>query len=159
MTIPVGIIPFSLLTFIVPLAVSLISRRNGVLLVVAYLLIGGIGFPVFANWQAGWAVFAGPTGGYLIGLLVFPWLISGWEKDKNVWLSLTIRLLGSGILQLVVGALWLGQVLNLPVNNTFMVGVMPFVVVMILKTVSMVFVVQLLSNKSILKSVLSMITG
>lgn len=159
MTIPLGIIPFSLQTFIVPLVVSMLSRRNGLLLVSAYLILGGIGLPVFANWQSGWGVFAGPTGGYLIGLLFFPLIIGSWEKSTRPWSSITFRLVVAGVLQLFVGTWWLGQLLHLTWGNALNVGFMPFLVVMILKTVCVIFCVQLLSNRTALKSMMSTFVG
>ena len=45
------------------------GSRLGAATVLAYLLEGGMGLPVFAGGGAGWATLAGPTGGYLIGFL------------------------------------------------------------------------------------------
>lgn len=145
-SIPLGIVPFSLQTFIIPLAVSLLSRRNGVLLVVAYLILGGFGLPVFANLSSGWAVFAGPTGGYLVGMLVFP-LVLGIGSKPRVWQTLTLKVVLAALIQLLVGAIWLGAVLNLSVMQALMAGVLPFLLAMLMKSGLVVGIVVMLQDR------------
>lgn len=62
-------IPMTLQSLVVVLMPILVGWRRGVLLVCAYLLLGGIGAPVFAGGTSGWNRFAGTTGGFL---LAFP---------------------------------------------------------------------------------------
>ncbi len=68
LTVP-SVVPFTLQTFGVALAVGLLGIKSGLLSVVAYFLLGLIGLPVFAGMQGGIGVLLGPTGGYLIGFL------------------------------------------------------------------------------------------
>lgn len=145
LSIPLGIVPFSMQTFIIPLAVCLLSRRNGVMLVMGYLLIGGIGVPVFANWSSGWAVFAGPTGGYLFGMLVFPLMLG--SKSSHSWQTLSLKVLFAAVLQLVIGALWLGAVLQLSMPQALMVGVLPFLLALLMKSGLVVAVVVMLQRR------------
>ncbi len=51
------------------------GSRLGAATLLAYLVEGGMGLPVFAGGGAGWATLAGPTGGYLIGFLVAAFLL------------------------------------------------------------------------------------
>ena len=51
------------------------GSRLGAATLLAYLVEGGMGLPVFANGGAGWAYLAGPTGGYLIGFLVAAFIL------------------------------------------------------------------------------------
>lgn len=64
-----GGVPTTLQTFGVLLAGAVLGARRGFLAVALYLLMGFAGLPVFANGGAGPAVFAGGTGGYLLGFL------------------------------------------------------------------------------------------
>ncbi len=61
------------------LMVLLIGMAYGPVLgattIIAYLLEGGIGLPVFAGGAAGWPVLAGFTGGYLIGFVPAAFLV------------------------------------------------------------------------------------
>lgn len=151
-TIPLGIVPLTLQTFIVPLAVCLLSRRNGLLLVVAYLLLGGFGLPVFAGWHGGWASLAGPTGGYLLGLLVFPIVIGLGKSGPNKWGGLALKVFSAAILQLVIGAVWLGQILHLSVSQALMVGVVPFILALVVKSALVVAAIRVLSRQTALNS-------
>ena len=61
------VIPFSMQTFAVFLALNFLGGRNGIWAIAVYLLMGLIGVPVFANGTSGISVLLGPTGGYMIG--------------------------------------------------------------------------------------------
>ncbi len=62
-------VPFTLQTFAVFAAVCILGGRDAALAVLVYLLIGGIGVPVFAGFKGGPGVLFGATGGYLWGFL------------------------------------------------------------------------------------------
>lgn len=64
-----GPVPITLQTFAVLLAGAVLGAKRGALAVGLYLLIGGIGFPVFAGGASGFGVFLGGSGGYLLGFL------------------------------------------------------------------------------------------
>ena len=67
--IPLYPVPVTGQTLVVLLIGMAYGSRLGAATVLAYLLEGGMGLPVFAGGGAGWATLAGPTGGYLIGFL------------------------------------------------------------------------------------------
>ena len=46
------------------------SARLGAATLALYALQGAIGLPVFANFMGGYAVLAGPTGGYIFGFML-----------------------------------------------------------------------------------------
>lgn len=73
------IVPFTLQTFAVFLALGLLGGKRGTLAVLVYLLIGAVGLPVFSHFGGGLGVLLGVTGGYLIGFLMSGlvyWLIT-----------------------------------------------------------------------------------
>lgn len=63
------VVPFTLQTFAVFCAVSLLGGRKGFFSILVYLLIGAIGIPVYAEFSAGAGVLFGMTGGYMLGFL------------------------------------------------------------------------------------------
>lgn len=74
--IPTGTaVPITLQTFAVALAGALLGPVRGFLAVALYLLLGGIGLPVFADHTSGFAKLAGISGGYLIAFPVAAALI------------------------------------------------------------------------------------
>lgn len=63
--IPIGAVPISCSLIAVYLTGLLLTPKLAVLSQTVYLLLGAVGVPVFANFGAGIARLAGPTGGYL----------------------------------------------------------------------------------------------
>lgn len=82
LSVPVGPVPIAMANFAVSLAAWLLGPRYGALSVAVYLLLGGVGVPVFAGYSAGAAVLFGPTGGYLIGYLAQA-LLGGWAVERS----------------------------------------------------------------------------
>lgn len=68
-TVPLGPVPLTGQSFGVMLAGALLGPRLGAVSVLAYLLLGLVGLPVFAGGNAGLGVLFGPTGGYLWGFV------------------------------------------------------------------------------------------
>ncbi len=62
-------VPFTLQTFAVFCAVGLLGGRNSLFAILAYLLIGATGVPVFAGPSGGVGIIFGTTGGYMIGFI------------------------------------------------------------------------------------------
>lgn len=82
----IGPVPITLQSLAVILAGAVLGPWRGGLVVLLYLLLGGLGLPVFAGGGRGWASFAGPSGGYLLsfplvatlcGALVWRWMPAG----------------------------------------------------------------------------------
>lgn len=73
-------VPFTLQTMGVFLAVGILGGRRGTLAVLVYLLLGGVGIPVFAGFSGGIGILLSNTGGYLAGFLLSALLMWGIEK-------------------------------------------------------------------------------
>ena len=74
-------IPFTMQTFAICLISSLYGLKLGIWTVLAYILLGSAGLPVFAGFSGGPAALIGVTGGYLIGFL-FTALVVGYASDR-----------------------------------------------------------------------------
>ena len=64
--LPLGPVPITLQSLAVILCGALLGPWRGGLVALAYLLLGGLGAPVFAGGAAGWQTFAAPSAGYLL---------------------------------------------------------------------------------------------
>ena len=73
--IPLYPVPVTGQTLVVLMIGMAYGSRLGAATLLAYLVEGGMGLPVFAGGGAGWATLAGPTGGYLIGFLVAAFIL------------------------------------------------------------------------------------
>ena len=62
----IGPVPITLQSLAVILAGAVLGPWRGGLVVLVYLLLGGLGVPVFAGGAAGWQTFAAPSAGYLL---------------------------------------------------------------------------------------------
>lgn len=87
-------IPFTLQTFAVFLIISLLDLKEATLTILAYLLLGCIGLPVFAGFGSGISSLVGPTGGFLISFILMPavnFLLSKlFKNDKLKFIPLII---------------------------------------------------------------------
>lgn len=80
--VPFWPVPMTLQTLAVLMLGALYGARLAGATVLAYLAEGAVGLPVFAS-GAGLAYMAGPTGGYLLGLLAAAVLV-GWAADRGL---------------------------------------------------------------------------
>ncbi len=110
-TIPVKPVPFTLQTMMVLLSGAFLGPKKGAYSQLAYLAMGVIGLPVFAqipDSSVGIARLFGPTGGYLLSYPLAAF-VAGYlvEKNKN-YLNFVFSMFAAVLLILVIGALYLG---------------------------------------------------
>lgn len=89
-------VPFTLQTFAIFATVAILGFGRGTIAVLAYIVLGAVGVPVFAGFSGGPSVLLGTTGGYIIGF-VFSALITGGIMKafgKKVWVMAIAMLLG-----------------------------------------------------------------
>ncbi len=105
--IPIGPVPVSLATFAVYFAAASTGWKRGTAAVTLFLLIGGLGLPVFSGFQGGLHKLIGPTGGYLIGYIPCAFL-TGFIADrleKHRWAYPLGMIAGTAVLYLM-GTAW-----------------------------------------------------
>src|SRR5438105_6246866 len=84
--IPLWPVPMTMQTYVILVIAMAYGTRLGVATVMAYLIAGAIGLPVFAGTPekgAGVPYMLGPTGGYLLGFLVSSFLMG--ELARRGW--------------------------------------------------------------------------
>lgn len=89
-------IPFTLQTFAVFLAVSVLGGKRGTLAVFVYVLLGAIGVPVFAEFTGGLGIILGNTGGYIVGFIfsaLVMWMVES-LFGRKVWVQGISMVLG-----------------------------------------------------------------
>lgn len=80
---PFGIsVPISAQTLGVMLAGSILGARRGSLAVLTFLLLVAAGLPLLAGGRGGLGVFAGPSGGFLVGFVVGAY-VTGWLVERR----------------------------------------------------------------------------
>ena len=101
------IIPFTLQTFAVFLAVSVLGGKRGTLAVFIYVLLGAIGVPVFAEFTGGIDIILRNTGGYIIGFIFSALVMWLMEKlfGRKLWVQGVSMVLGLIVLY-AFGTAW-----------------------------------------------------
>ncbi len=123
--VPFWPVPMTMQTFAVLVIGMTCGARLGVATVLAYLLQGALGLPVFAG-GAGLAYMTGPTGGYLLGFVLGA-ALTGWlaERgfDRSPARTVLAMLLGDAVI-LTLGVAWLATLIGL--EKAIAAGLLPF---------------------------------
>lgn len=75
-TVPLPFVPMTLQVLVTLLAGAVLGARAGSLSQAVYVAMGVVGLPVFSGRGAGIQHLLGPTGGYLIGFVLAPWVVA-----------------------------------------------------------------------------------
>lgn len=131
--LPISPVPVTLQTLGVFLAGGLLGPGWGALAVVAYVVVGVAGVPIFAGGEAGLGVILGPKGGYVLGFLCAAILVglgaraAGSDRRGARGVMLLIIGLVTGTAAVYVcGAGWLMLVTGMETRQAVLVGVLPF---------------------------------
>ena len=133
LAIPLWPVPVTGQTFAVLMVGALIGARRGCLAVLAYIIEGAAGLPVFAMGRGGFAVLKGFTAGYLVGFIAAAYIVGllaqkGW--DRRIGTTILAMVLGNIVIY-TFGLLWLS---SLPgINNVLREGLYPFIIGDLLK--------------------------
>ncbi|HHV62693.1 MAG TPA: biotin transporter BioY [Firmicutes bacterium] len=125
-------VPFSLQVLFVLLSGIVLGGKLGAMSQAIYIILGVIGLPVFSGGHAGPGVLVGPTGGYLLGFVVAPLVVSmvaGRGRREGTWSGLKDfagTLLGVVVIY-IFGASQLALVANLTPSRAISLGVLPFI--------------------------------
>ncbi len=113
LVIPPSPVPVTMGTFAVLTIGAAYGPRLGLTTIIGYMLIGALGFDVFAKSSAdmnGLTYMMGGTGGYLVGFVLATIAMGalariGW--DRNVFKMAASMLIGNALIY-IPGVLWLG---------------------------------------------------
>lgn len=123
--IPFWPVPMTMQTFAALVLGMACGARLGMAAVLAYLVQGAAGLPVFAG-GAGLAYLAGPTGGYLVGFVLAAGL-TGWLASRGFDrspLRTVIAMLAGDALILGLGVAYLSTLIGL--EKAITAGLLPF---------------------------------
>lgn len=112
--VPMWPVPITMGTFAVLTIGAAYGPRLGLATILGYLLVGAVGFDVFAGSsaeKAGLAYMMGGTGGYLVGYVLaaaaLGWAARrGWDRSFS---GMALAMLIGNVLIYVPGLLWLGH--------------------------------------------------
>ncbi len=127
MAIPIGPVPISLTNLVLYFSIYLIGTKFALVSYVIYLLLGLVGLPVFSGFTGGPAKLAGPTGGYLIRVLLLFWIAGVFitRSYGKKWIDLTGMIIGTAAVY-AVGTIWLSMQSGIGMRAALFAGVIPF---------------------------------
>ena len=135
--VPVGPVPVTMGTFAVLTVGAAYGPRLGLVTMLGYMIVGALGFDVFAGSSAekfGLTYMFGGTGGYLVGYVLATLALGlaarrGW--DRSVLMMAVAMLIGNALIY-VPGLLWLRTMAD-SWSQTIAWGLTPFVVADLIK--------------------------
>jgi len=102
-------VPITGQTFAILMLGALYGPKLGAATVGLYLFEGAMGLPFFAHGKAGFAAFAGPTGGFLVGFVFAAWLVGYLAKrgfDRTIFGTIVAMIAGNIVIY-AFGLSWL----------------------------------------------------
>lgn len=132
--IPISPVALTLCTFALYLSAYILTPKQAIAATALYLLIGSIGVPVFSGYTSGFAKFAGPGGGYLIGYLFLVAISSYFVRKfpNSVALQIGGTFLAT-IITYAIGTFWLAKITNASFFATLPIGAFIFLPLDIVK--------------------------
>ena len=137
--LPFSPVPVTLQTFVVLMAGLCLGSMWGGLSQVQYLGLGLLGVPAFAG---GPAALVGPTGGYLVGMVIAAVMVGAiYARFRTTWGALAACLAGHAII-FMFGCAWLRVLTGQGALEVLTMGFFPFVPGLVLKTAAAVALVR-----------------
>jgi biotin transport system substrate-specific component len=125
--VPFWPVPMTMQTFMVLIIGATYGWRLGVATMVAYIVEGAVGLPVFAQFSAGAHVLVGPTAGYLAGFVVAA-ALTGYLSERGFGRNLATAavsfILGT-VAIFALGLAWLSSLIG--VEGAITHGLMPVI--------------------------------
>ncbi len=130
----ISLIPFTAQSLVVISLAIILGGKKSFIVVLIYLILGALNFPVFADGASGFKHFLEPSGGYLIGFLIAVMIVGilkQKEWDKTYPFSFLAFIIGHFII-LLFG--FLGLIILKDAHIAWQYGVKPFILAAILKS-------------------------
>ncbi|MFW6022431.1 MAG: biotin transporter BioY [Halanaerobiaceae bacterium] len=128
--LPFSPVPVSGQTLGVMLAGVFLGSKKAALSQFVYIILGGVGLPIFSGGSSGLGILIGPTGGYLWGFIIGAYVIGKLfeiKQDKGlIWKAFALFTGGLFVIYLT-GFIQLMLVTDMSFSKAMSVGVLPFI--------------------------------
>ena len=133
-SLPIGPVPISLTSLVLYFIIYIVGTKRTAIAYVIYMLIGLAGLPVFSGYAGGPQKLLGPTGGYIIGFLPMILIMGPFvnKYKKNRILCILVMEAATWVLYLL-GTAWLAHTAGMSFRAALGVGVLPFVILDLIK--------------------------
>lgn len=129
-------VPVTLQSLAISLGAVALGSRRAVISQLALIGMGLVGLPVFSSPLPGFAVMAGPTGGYILGFLLCAFVTGVLFEQKRseigFFKSSFYFLIGS-LFIFLPGVVWLSVYTGASIGKALLIGFVPFIAGDVLK--------------------------
>lgn len=125
--LPFSPVPLTGQTFAVFLTGALLGKNWGPVSLLLYILLGAAGLPVFHNAQGGLQIVLGPTGGFLWGFVLGSYFLGKCMENRSSYPALLLGMFLCLLTYFSLGTLQLSYIASLDLRQAFLLGVLPFV--------------------------------
>ena len=133
--LPFTTVPLTLQIFGIAITGLILGSKCAFISTLIYLILGGIGVPVFAQFSAGIGVLFGPTGGYLLAYPLMAFIIGYIKEKSNSSILTAISMIIGLAVVYALGTVMFSLVTGNTIINSLLYCVVPFVAVDLLKLV------------------------
>ncbi len=126
--IHVGPAPVTLQTMVVMLMGSVLGAKRGMISMIVFVALVIAGAPVLSEGKTGIGALLGPTGGYILSWIfaagLIGWMVDYWAEKRSLkgWKIGLAHVIGGVLFIHLAGFPWLITVLDLPFNQTTLIG-------------------------------------
>ena len=124
--VPPSPVPITGQTLVVLMIGMAFGPRLGAITILAYILAGLCGLPVFAGGGAGVSVLVGPSGGYLVGFVAAAFVIGLLTQrgmDRSI-LRIALAIVVGTLVICFFGFAWLASLIGM--GKAFLFGIQPY---------------------------------
>lgn len=130
-------------TLVVNMIGFLMSPKKAGTIVGIWIVLGGIGLPVFSGGMGGLGKLLGPTGGYIMGSLVAAMLISLLKGKHENMIRYAIVAIAVGMPVIYfLGMSWMMITAGMDLRAAFVSSVLPFIPLDVAKCIAAAIVVK-----------------
>ena len=133
--LPFSVSPLTLHTLVLNLCILILKPKYSTLTVFIYLLLGGIGLPIFSNGNGGIAYLLGPQGGFYLGFLLSVIITSLLIKNTYSNIKLGIILFSGLLIQHLCGIIFFTIYNQTNILSSFLTMSFPFILGDIIKII------------------------
>ena len=119
----------------VGLVATIFHRKEALLAVTLYLLLGAIGLPVFAGGSGGLQALVGPNAGYLWFYLFYALVTASLISKNSSFLTILLANILGDALVFIGGVLGLMLLARFSLDKAITVGIIPFILPDLIKLI------------------------
>jgi biotin transport system substrate-specific component len=120
-SIPIGPVPvpITLQSFFVLMSGIILGSKKAMFSQITYLLLGLIGFPIFAGFSGGIQYIFKPSFGFIVGYVAAAYIVGKLTEEKFNYRNLWLAVMAGSIVIYALGLPYMYYILNIMLKNNY----------------------------------------